>query len=65
MNIEKLLEDHLWNEVCLIRKEITKLEEKISGLREREERLIRIGNAALIPFRDGTDNPIMDEASFV
>ena len=45
-NIERILEDHLWNEVELLDNEVKKLQETIDLLNERKAKLIKIANAA-------------------
>lgn len=45
-NIERILEDHLWNEVELLDNEVKKLQETIDLLNERKEKLIKIASAA-------------------
>ncbi len=45
-NIERILEDHLWNEVELLDNEVKKLQETIDLLNERKAKLIKIASAA-------------------
>ena len=47
-NIERILEDHLWNEVGLINTKIKSLTEEIDELVIRKDKLIKIAEAANI-----------------
>lgn len=49
-NIERILEDHLWDEVRLITDEIAKLQDTIEQLAQRKSKLMRIAEAADLPL---------------
>jgi len=48
-NIERVLGDHLWDEVRATRERIADLSAQVAALGEREQRLVRIAEAADIP----------------
>lgn len=45
-NIERVLHDHLWPEIRLLRNKINELEAQAQELSERESMLVRIAEAA-------------------
>lgn len=48
-NIERILEDHLWEEVRLLEEKVELLKSEIDTLVQRKEKLISIASAAEIP----------------
>lgn len=46
MNIERMLQDHLWNEIHALQDKQAELQQTMTALHEREELLRRIADAA-------------------
>jgi hypothetical protein len=52
MNIERMLQDHLWNEILSIETKISEFHREIESLTARKDKLERIASAAEIPHPD-------------
>ncbi len=52
VNIERMLQDHLWNEILSVELKIAEHLKEVDALKLRKDKLERIASAAEIPHPD-------------